>query len=163
LTVIGPPRPRIQTQLYTAHTVISGLIELQHNRLSDHLNFGPPLLELAPATLRRLTQPALHQAETMALVRRDTVLLAVDRLSTGYQAGEPELREPKAALQVTADLGHFVVAGTLYLTSGLALTDWLGDGPLFVPLTRVTILGEVDQLHEPFAVINRLALTALLV
>ena len=69
----------------------------------------------------------------------------------------------KSSLDVTADLGHFIVKGMLHLRHGMDLSNWLIDAPLFVPLTAVTIYGDGGQpVHNSLAIINRSTLSAIL-
>jgi hypothetical protein len=161
---MGVPGPAVQVRLYTAHTVIGGTLRLNFNRLSDQLNFGPSILELGHAELVRVDNPNVHRAQRCAYVHRGGVLMAIDRLSTDYAATLPELRENKEEVPVTADLGHFIVSGTLHSRRGEELSVWLQDGREFVPLTDVTIFGAGDQvMTEPMAILNRAAIGALLV
>jgi hypothetical protein len=157
-----PQHPLVQVRLYTAHSIISGSLRLGFTRLSDHLNFGPPLLDLGQAELTRLGVDETHRSQQVAYVRKESVLLAVDRLSTDYAGSNPALRETREMVTITADLGHFVVTGTLYLAHGVDVQDWLLQGRLFVPLTDVTIYGDTETRQEPMAIINRSALGAVL-
>lgn len=158
-----PQHPVVQVRLYTVHSIISGTLRLGFTRLSDHLNFGPPLLELGQAELVRLGQDEIHRAQQVAYVRRESILLAVDRLSTDYAGSNPALRETRDPSTITADLGHFVVNGALHLTHGVDLQDWLLQGRLFVPLTEVVIYGgDPEPRQEPIAIINRSSLGAVL-
>jgi hypothetical protein len=155
--------PVIQVRLYTAHSIISGSLRLAFNRLSDHLNFGPRVLELGQAELIRSDDPTVHRAQHAAYVQRDSILLALDRLSIDYAATHPALYQEKGRLEVTADLGHFVVSGTLHCRPGLDLATWLVDAPLFVPLTSVTIYGgQPGPITESLAIISRASLSAII-
>jgi hypothetical protein len=155
--------PVVQVRLYTTHTIINGSLRLAFNRLSDHLNFGPPVLELGMAELVRLDHPQVHRAQQVAYIQREAVIMALDRLSDDYVATHPALHREKESLDVTADLGHFIVKGTLHLRHGMDLANWLIDAPLFVPLTAVTIYGDGGQpVHDSLAIINRATLSAIL-
>jgi hypothetical protein len=157
------PRPIVQIRLYTTHTSLTGTLQLAFHRLSDHLNFGPPVLELAQAELTRDDHAMVHRAQQVAYIRRDSIILAIDRVSPEYAASHPALREAKEAVTVTADLGHFVVRGALHLAPGVDLGSWLLDGQLFVPLTDVSIFSQHETVvKEPFALINRGMLNAIL-
>jgi hypothetical protein len=159
----APQHPIVQVRLYTAHSIISGTLRLGYTRLSDHLNFGPPVLELGQAELICIGQETIHRAQQVAYVRKDSVLLAIDRLSTDYAGSNPALREQRQALSITADLGHFIVTGALHLTHGVDLQDWLTEGRFFVPLTDSTIHGgDAKPRREPIAIINRAMLAAIL-
>lgn len=162
-TTVSVTGPVVQVRLYTAHSIISGSLRLAFNRLSDHLNFGPPVLELGQAELVRPDDPTVHRAQRAAYVQRNSILLALDRLSDEYAATHPALYQEKGMLEVTADLGHFVVRGTLHCRHGLDLANWLVDAPLFVPLTSVTIYGgQPSPVTESLAIISRASLSAII-
>jgi hypothetical protein len=153
----------VQVRLYLANGVVSGALRLKYHRLSDHLNFGPPVLELEQAEMLRYDQQSAHPARNGAFVRREAVLLAVDRLSTDYTGSHPDLHEQKEPIDVAAAIGHLVVAGALRFRHGTDLRDWLACAPLFVPLTAVTIYGDgPEPALRPWAIMNRSLLSALL-
>lgn len=155
--------PLVLVHFYMAHSVVTGLLRLQFHRLSDQLNYGPPLQELVQAELSRRGHDPVHRSTTGALVQRSSVLLAVDQVSSDYSGSVPALRQDKTPLQITADLGHFVVSGTLLVRPGTDILTWLADAPLFVPLTGVTIEGHgAEPLVERRAIVNRSMLAALL-
>jgi hypothetical protein len=105
----------------------------------------------------------VHRAQQVAYVRREAIMLAVDRLSTDYAGTHPGLREVKETVPIIADLGHFVVSGSLHLTQDGDLGNWLLDSRLFVPLTDVTIKGSgTPPVSGPVAIINRATLGAIL-
>lgn len=156
------PPPKIVVELFTPHSVIAGTLRLAFNRLTDHLNFGPPIVTLQRTSVTRLGQVKPVEGQSTAHIRRDVIILAIDRPAPRYLASHPDLYEAKEAVRVTADLGHFVISGTIHLQRGHELADWLVEGPLFVPLTMVTIRGGGAIVEEPFAVINRSMLHAIL-
>lgn len=155
-------RPVVTVRLFTAHSQLSGSLRLDYNRLSDHLNFGPTILELTQVSLEVNSEPTSTRTQTSAFIRKESILVAADQLSDDYMASHPSLREPKDAFAMTADFGHFAVAGTLHVMHGSDLATWLTEGPLFVPLTNATIYGHGAPRSEPNLVINRQAVMAIL-
>jgi hypothetical protein len=163
-STLAPPDlgPIVVVRFYMTHSVVTGLLRLHFNRLSDQLNFGPPHLELVQVELSRRGSDHVHRA-TGAMVQRASVLLALDQLTGEYAGSQPALRQDKLAIPVTADLGHLAVAGTLQVRHGTDLATWLNDAPQFVPLSGVTIYGAgPEPLVERRAIINRAVLTAVL-
>ena len=146
------PAMRIGFIGFAGDCLISGQLDLQGERLTDHLN-AQPLVTLDDVIL-----------EGLAGGRVDVVTFTIERsqlcavLATGPR-GAPTLRVPTDDRRIQAQIGPYAVLGRYHGLVGATSLRSFSDRDPMVPLTDATIAYVVDGILEvrdaPVLIVNR--------
>lgn len=137
---------------FAGDCLISGQLDLQGERLTDHLN-AQPLVTLGDVVLEGL-DGGLVDVATFTIERSQ--LCAV--LATGPQ-GAPTLRIPTDDRRIQAQIGPYAVLGRYHGLVGATSLRSFSEREPMVPLTDATIAYVVDGILEvrdaPVLIVNR--------